>query len=76
MAAAMVTTSTTLEGQFLEVARELLDAELALPVADRPGNITITPSFGRTTVNITGTLPITVSGVGNQYAFSANTYLT
>ncbi len=75
MAAAFTTTSTSLEGQILELARELQELELAEPADERPNRIGIAPDFEGLEVTITVTLPITLSGSGNNLTFSADTYL-
>lgn len=76
MAAAFTTTATSLEGQFMELAREIQELELAIPVETRPNNITITPDFEALVCNITVALPITLSGTGASITAVAAPYLT
>jgi len=76
MAAAITTTSTTLEGQALEVARALQQAELAVtPATARPNRITLTPNLEDGEITIALTLPISMGGTGNSLAIQANPYL-
>ncbi|AFY62088.1 hypothetical protein [Synechococcus sp. PCC 6312] len=75
MAAAHITTSTTLEGQILELARVAQLAELAVPEEDRPDNITIQPDFEEQTVSLRVTLPIMISGAGGELTIEADEYL-
>jgi hypothetical protein len=75
MAAPFTTTSTTLEGQMLEVARELNDADLALPETERTGRTTMSFDFAALEVTIVQTLPITLAGTGNAITVSAAPYL-
>ncbi len=76
MAAPITTTATTLEGQVLEVARSLQELELNIPPDNRPNNVSIAPDFEALTVTISITLPIVLSGTGNQVSFAAGTYLS
>ncbi len=75
MAAAFTTTASSLEGQLLEIVRELAEGELAVPVETRPTNVTIVPDFENLICNITVALPITLSGTGATISAVANPYL-
>lgn len=75
MASAATLTATTLEGQALEVARLMQAAELAIAVETRPDNVQIATDFENLTVSITISLPVTLSGSGAAYTFTAATYL-
>ncbi|MFB2879645.1 hypothetical protein [Floridanema aerugineum] len=75
MAAAITTTSTTLEGQLFEVANALQASELALPEASRPNRISIaydTENLG-VTISVNFSVNNTVSG--SQSTFSPIAYL-
>ena len=75
MASAATLTATTLEGQAREVARLMLAAELAIPAETRPDNVQIATDFENRTVNITISLPVTLSGSGAAFTFTASEYL-
>lgn len=75
MAASITTTATTLEGQLLEVARELVELELAIPTDTRPDNAQIAIDLENLTVTVTASLPITLSGTGANIAIAAGEYL-
>jgi hypothetical protein len=75
MSSAITTTATTLPGQFLEIARELQEAELSIAEGLRPNNIQITTDVENLTVTITSTLPISFGGTGGAMSFTANDYL-
>ena len=72
MAAAITTTAATLEGQLLEVARELELAEQAASL----NNITIALNVDNKTTTITARLPLTISGSGESLTLSAAEYIT
>ena len=77
MAAAVTTSATTAEGQFLEVARELQSLEAAQSTADTPiNNIQIDTDIENELVTITATLPATLSGAGGALTLTAGTYLS
>ena len=75
MASAATLTATTLEGQAREVARLMQAAELAIPAETRPDNVQIATDFENLTVNITISLPVTLSGSGAAFTFTASEYL-
>jgi hypothetical protein len=76
MAASITTTSTTLEGQLYEIAREMQEKELSIPEETRPNNTNLAFDLEAGTVAITVTLPITIGGSGNQVILTAGTYLS
>lgn len=67
MAASVTLQSTTLEGQLIEVAVLIQNAELALPIETRPDNIQITPDIEGGTITVTFSVPATatVNATGN-----------
>lgn len=71
MTAAITTTSTTLEGQFLEISRELELAEQA----EGLNNISLSPNINSNSLTVTATVPITFSGTGNQLSIAASEYI-
>jgi hypothetical protein len=78
MAAAFTTTATTLEGQVLELARQLQAGEQAFNTANPNtpvNNATLTPDLEGQTIAIAINLPIAVSGTGNQLTVAATPYL-
>lgn len=83
MAATVVTTASTLEGQALEVIRELVQAEdawvaagLALETPEtRQRRFTLTPNFTAGTISISGTLPIAFDDAVDGLVITASTYL-
>lgn len=75
MAAAITTTSTTLEGQLFEVANAVQAAELALPEASRPNRITIGYDTETLTVTISANFNVNNVVSGSQSTFSPVAYL-
>lgn len=78
MAASFTTTATTLEGQALEIGRELQKAEEAYNLANpnTPVNNTqLSTDFEANQITITITLPVAVTGTGNQLAIASAPYL-
>ncbi len=76
MAAAFTTTASTIEGQVLELAREIQELELAIPEETRPNNIGIAIDLEALTATVNITLPIVLSGTGNSMSIAASAYLT
>ncbi|MDV3350744.1 hypothetical protein QGP82_18695 [Leptothoe sp. LEGE 181152] len=77
MAAAMTTSATSIEGQALEVARELQVLEAAQSTADVPlNNVQIDTDIESGLVSITMTLPTALSGTGGAFTLSASEYLS
>ncbi|MFG6105671.1 hypothetical protein U2F10_25725 [Leptothoe sp. EHU-05/26/07-4] len=77
MAAAITTTATSIEGQALEVARELQVLEAAQSTADVPlNNVQIDTDIESGLVSITMTLPTALSGTGGAFTVSASEYLS
>jgi len=75
MAAAHTSTATTLEGQALEIARVLQEAELAIAEETRPNRVSIVADLEAQEVTLTVTLPISLGGTGGEMSFVAGTYL-
>ncbi|AFY60527.1 hypothetical protein [Synechococcus sp. PCC 6312] len=75
MASAITTTATSLEGQALEVARELVELELAVPEDTRPDNAQIAIDLEGLVATVTIALPITISGSGANLSIAAGEYL-
>lgn len=72
MTAAITTTSATLEGQLLEVARELELAEQAASL----NQIRLALNLDRKTCTITAVLPLTISGSADNLTVTADEYIT
>ncbi len=75
MAAAIVTSATTLEEQFVEVANALASLEKAVTVEPIPNNIAIVVGYETNLIQVTATLPITVTPQGTGFKVVANEYL-
>lgn len=75
MAAAITTTSATIEGQLLEVARELQEAELAIVEENRPNRVGLNLDVDALQVTVTVQLPVTFSGTGGAFSIAATPYL-
>lgn len=75
MATAHTTTSVTIEGQLLELFRELQEQEAAIPEDTRPNRVSLAFDLEGQQATLTATLPITLSGTGNQVAIAAGAYL-
>lgn len=75
MAAAITTTSTTLEAQFLEVAIALQNAEVALNTTPVTNRVTIAPGIEAGTTTVTATLPTVLSSsASGQLVLTATPY--
>ncbi|MFG6101670.1 hypothetical protein U2F10_05420 [Leptothoe sp. EHU-05/26/07-4] len=73
----MTTSATSIEGQALEVARELQVLEAAQSTADVPlNNVQIDTDIESGLVSITMTLPTALSGTGGAFTLSASEYLS
>lgn len=75
MSAAITSTATHLPGQFFEISRALQAAELALPEATRPNNITIAVDTEAGSVTISATVPVVLGGSGGVISYTASDYL-
>lgn len=76
MAAAIVTTATTLEGQAFEIAQKLQELELAVPEETRPNQAAIDPDFEAQTMALSVTLPFTFStNATGEMVIAPGTYL-
>lgn len=75
--------ATSLEGQLLEVCREMQQAEEAFvaagqaltPPVQRQRRVTVTPNLSAGTVTIAATIPITSTDAPNGYSIVATPYL-
>ncbi|MEM9977930.1 MAG: hypothetical protein AAF808_09910 [Cyanobacteria bacterium P01_D01_bin.2] len=77
MAAAVSSTATTAEGQFLDIARELQSLEAAQSTDDTPiNNVQLDTDIEAGTVTISATLPIALSGSGGALTVTAQEYLS
>ncbi|NEQ50330.1 MAG: hypothetical protein F6K11_09390 [Leptolyngbya sp. SIO3F4] len=77
MAAAVSSTATTVEGQFLDIARELQVLEAAQSTDEIPlNNVQIDTDIEAGTVTITATLPITLGGTAGALTVTAGEYLS
>lgn len=77
MAAAVSSTATTVEGQFLDIARELQVLEAAQSTDETPlNNVQIDTDIEAGTVTISATLPITLGGAAGAMTMTAGTYLS
>lgn len=75
MAAPITTSATTLEGQLVEVAKALQEAELAIPDVNRPNNVSVGLDPETLTITVTGTLEATLSGAGGSVTLAPVAYL-
>lgn len=77
MAAALVTTATTIEKQLFEVAGKMQELEAAAAAADEAFEqlLTIAIDAEGGSVTITATLPAAVASVGGVLTFTPNEYL-
>lgn len=77
MAAALVTTATTIEKQLFEVAGKMQELEAAAAAADAAFEqlLTIAIDAEGGSVTITATLPAAVASVGGVLSFTPNEYL-
>lgn len=83
MAATATLTATSLEGQGVEVMREIQQAEdawvaagLALtPPVTRTRRLSVTPNFINGTISYTFTVPVTISDAADGYTVAVNPYL-
>ncbi|NET39358.1 MAG: hypothetical protein F6K19_46560 [Cyanothece sp. SIO1E1] len=73
MATSITTNATALEGQLLEVAREMQIKETAQSATNR---VTITSNIENGTVTINATLPATLSGTGGAVNLAVDEYLS
>ena len=83
MAATADLNATSLEGQAVEVLRELQQAEEAwiaagaalVPPQQRTRRLTVSPNFVNGTLTYALTMPISVTDSPNGYTVTVNTYL-
>ncbi|MEO0348963.1 MAG: hypothetical protein AAF282_02810 [Cyanobacteria bacterium P01_A01_bin.15] len=77
MATAVTTTATTIEGQALEVARELQKLESAQSTAELPlNNVQIDTDIEGGLITVTMQLPVELGGTGADLTLSAGVYLS
>ncbi|NET38556.1 MAG: hypothetical protein F6K19_42275 [Cyanothece sp. SIO1E1] len=72
MAASVATTATTLEGQALEIAREMQVLESAQGTENR---VAINTDIENNQATITIVLPVNLEGTGGALQLTAGTYL-
>lgn len=75
MAAAIVTVSTTLEGQALEVFAALQSAEQASTADNPPNNVQLTIDTDDNQASLTATLPVGVSNNAGKLEVTATEYI-
>lgn len=75
MASAITTVSTTLEEQFIEVANALASLEKVVVDPPNPNNIAIIVGYETNQIQVTATLPMTVTPEGTGFKIVANEYL-
>lgn len=77
MAAAVTTSASSVEGQFLEVARQIQTLEAAQSTADIPlNNLQIDTDIENNQVTVTATIPVALSGSGGALTLTASEYLS
>lgn len=77
MAAAIVTTATTLEGQLFEIVGAMQAAEVVKAAADPTFSplVTLATDAEGATVSVAATLPATVSSTAGTLSFAPQAYL-
>lgn len=83
MAAVAVLTATSLEGQAVEILRELQQAEDAwiadglaeVPAVNRTRRVNVTPNIVAGTLSYSLTMPITTADTANGYTLTVAPYL-
>lgn len=77
MAAAITTTATTLEGQYVEVAIAMQNAEKTAAAADPDfePRLTLAPDAEGGTLTISATLPVTLGGTAGNLSLTPQPYL-
>lgn len=83
MATTATLTATSLEGQLVEVVREIQQAEDAYiaagaaltPPVTRNRRVTVTPNLAAGTLTVSATIPITATDAANGYTIVAAPYL-
>lgn len=77
MAVAVSSTATTVEGQFLDIARELQILEAAQSTDETPlNNVQLDTDIEAGTVTVSATLPITLGGSAGALTVTAAEYLS
>ncbi|WP_416671591.1 hypothetical protein [Egbenema bharatensis] len=74
MASPVTLTSTSLEGQVLEVAAAMQVAEASTPIETRQNLISITPNPDGGFVTIVANIPATIAVSGNGFTIAATPY--
>lgn len=73
MAAAITTSAANVEGQLIEVARELQILEAAQSTAEAPlNNVQIDADIENGTITVTAILPATLSGTAGAFTMTAS----
>lgn len=75
MAAAIITSSTTLEGQFLEIAAALQSAEQAVTGDTQPNNIQLTIDSDDNEASVTAALPVAIANNAGKLEVTAEAYI-
>jgi hypothetical protein len=79
MAAAITTTATTLEGQFIEVAQAIEVKEraynLANPTLAQAQSVSLSLDPENASISVSATMAATVGGTGGQVSMSPTAYL-
>lgn len=75
MAAAITTTATTLEGQLVEVLREMEALEQATSADTRQNRVSVSINGDNSTLSASVLLQTTTGGSGGQFAVSPVEYL-
>lgn len=75
MAASIVTTSVTAEGQIFELANKLQELEHAIPEASRPNRVTVTLDTEGRTIAIAVALDAVIAPVGADLKVTPIAYL-
>lgn len=75
MAASISTVATTLEGQLVEVLREIEAREQAVPADERQNRVSITVSGDNSTLTASVLLATTTVGTGGQFGVAPVEYL-
>lgn len=75
MAAAITTTATTLEGQLVEILREMESREQAVAADQRQNRVSVNISGDNSTLTASVLLATSTGGSGGQFAVSPVEYL-
>ena len=77
MAASVSSSATTLEGQFVDIAREIQALEAAQSTDEAPiNNVQIDTDIESGTITVTATIPAVLSGSAGAVTLTAGEYLS